>query len=194
MTTQVIPIPTKAIFRWRPFQKFWSRTRIVDVSVLELIDVQEFSLCDRKWLRNIAKNRELGQSFVAVAARRNDVTIAGAVMEVRDKTGVVRLFHVDDAWRRRGVGRRLLRGLLARARFQLITKVFRIANAADAGFYALQGFRPVDANNTDGRLDRLNLGIKKEHASDSGAQIVLQRRLSSALMNNSPIDGIAMKL
>lgn len=116
MSTQTLAIShTQAVFKKRSFRNLWRRPRIVAVNASELIESQIAPTCEQRWTGIEVNNTAYRHRYLALVARWKDRAIAGAALEIRDRTAVVRMLQVDEAWHRRGVGRRLLRSLLRRA-------------------------------------------------------------------------------
>lgn len=190
MSTQTLAIPhTPAIFKKPSSWNLWRRPRIVAVNASELIESRTAPLCNGRWTGTEAHVTAQGRRYLALTARWKDAAIAGAVLEIRGRQAVVRMLHVEEAWRRSRVGRRLLRRLLGQASFQFISDVYVVARAADAGFYALHGFRPLEENASN----RFDLADWNEPITDDGERLVMHRRLTSPFVS-VPYDGIMVKM
>ena len=141
---------------------------MVAVTALELIESRTTPACDRRWT-GIEANNTAGHRYLALAARWKGIAVGGVALEIRHRTAVVRMLHVDEAWRQRGIGRRLLRGLLRQASFQFVSDVYVLVTVADAGFYALHRFRLVDEQeDARGPSNRFDFAGLNERATDDG--------------------------
>lgn len=101
-----------------------------------------------------------GRSHVALVATQGD-EVVGEARYVRTGAGAEFALAVADAWRRRGVGKRLFAELLERARRDGIERLdgeVLTWNAAMLGFVEQQGFR-VRSHPDDARLLRIELAL-----------------------------------
>lgn len=117
---------------------------------------------------------------IALEARWHDAAVGRASLEIQNQIAQIRALRVDASWCKRGVGRRLLRALLQRARFRQIRDVYVLATTATAGFYALHGFRPADPQNAS-------------PSTDGTAHILMRRHLTPGLLS-IPSAGITAKM
>lgn len=102
------------------------------------------------------------RTHVALAAFEGD-ELVGEARYVREGEGAEFAIAVADAWRRRGVGKRLLDALLGRARragLQRLDGEVLAWNQAMLGFVEQHGFR-VRAHPGDARLLRVELVLQK---------------------------------
>lgn len=100
------------------------------------------------------------RTHVALAAFEGG-TLVGEARYVREGEGAEFAIAVADEWRRRGVGRRLLDALLARARAEGLKRLdgeVLAWNQAMLGFVEQQGFR-VRFHPEDARLVRIELAL-----------------------------------
>ena len=101
------------------------------------------------------------RSHVALAAFAGD-EVVGEARFVREGEGAEFAIAVADAWRRRGVGKRLLHALLGYARRHGVKRIDGAVlawNQAMLGFVAQQGFR-VRSHPGDARLVRVELTLQ----------------------------------
>jgi acetyltransferase len=87
--------------------------------------------------------------------------VVGEARYVREGDGAEFAIAVADAWRRRGVGKRLLEALLARARADGLSRLdgeVLAWNQAMHGFVEQHGFR-VRSHPEDARLVRIELAL-----------------------------------
>ena len=87
--------------------------------------------------------------------------VVGEARYVREGEGAEFAIAVADAWRRRGVGKRLLDALIARARADGLKRLdgeVLAWNQAMLGFVEQQGFR-VRSHPEDARLVRIELAL-----------------------------------
>jgi acetyltransferase len=100
------------------------------------------------------------RTHVALAAFQGG-KVVGEARFVREGEGAEFAIAVADAWRRRGVGRRLFDALLARARAEGLKRLdgeVLAWNQAMLGFVEQQGFR-VRFHPEDERLVRIELAL-----------------------------------
>lgn len=160
----------------------WRSLRIVASTTSELVDKGPIPhACYRRW-----DEAQTPADRIARAARWNGTLVGGAILEIRDDTATVRALYVAPTWRGHGIGKHLLRTLLRRARLRLVRDVRVLATAADAGFYTLHGFRPVDEH-AETRTEPASAGVQAE------AFLPMRRRLTLGLVN-TPVDGITVKM
>ena len=109
-----------------------------------------------------------------VVARLEDVVIGFAGIWLMVDEAHVTTFAVDPAWRRRGVGERLLLALLdvsVARRAREATLEVRLSNMAARRLYEKYGFRPV--------------GIRPRYYSDNGEDALI--------MTTDPLESPAMR-
>jgi [ribosomal protein S18]-alanine N-acetyltransferase len=109
-----------------------------------------------------------------VVARLEDVVIGFAGIWLMVDEAHVTTFAVDPAWRRRGVGERLLLALLdisVARRAREATLEVRLSNVAARRLYEKYGFRPV--------------GIRPRYYSDNGEDALI--------MTTDPLESPAMR-
>ena len=109
-----------------------------------------------------------------VVARLEDVVIGFAGIWLMVDEAHVTTFAVDPAWRRRGVGERLLLALLdvsVARRAREATLEVRLSNMAARRLYEKYGFRPV--------------GIRPRYYSDNGEDALI--------MTTEPLESPAMR-
>lgn len=194
MPVQTMSSPrSRAASEKRSFWDRWKRPRIVTVDASTLLDHPVMQACDGR-SPGRANTAPQDRTHVALAARWKDVLVGGAVLAVRDRTSFIRVLHVDATWRGEGVGRRLLQSFLQRARLQFIRDVYVVATVADAGFYALHGFRPVDEREGSSRdvLESFEPVASSVSRVESDT-ILLQRNLATWLVS-VPYDGITVNM
>lgn len=185
------PASTDEFSFWDVLWELWRGPRIVEVNASEHSERRVAPGGCTQWTGVEVNDLQHPRRGIALSARWKNASIGGTTLEVYDSTSIVRTLHVDPAWRRRGVARRLLRSLLRLAHFYA-NDVYVPATAADAGFYALHGFRPVDdQRDSRGPADRLVSSVLNECISDERDVVVMRRRLPSGFVS-TPYDSITV--
>ena len=188
-TSSAPPQPTS---KKQSFWRRWRRPRIAEVDASTLFDDPALSTCYDGSVDSRINDAPHSRSMARVA-RWEGATVGGVALEVRDRTSFLRVLHVDAAWRGCGVGRRLLQGIVQRARLQFVRDIYVRATAADAGFYALHGFRPVDGEEARGALAHFGPDALPTSDLASKARILLRRRLAAGFVS-VPYDGVTVKM
>ena len=144
-----------------------------DIDAVHAIEGRSFAV---PWPDEAYRNELLGNRLASyVVARVGDDVVGFAGLWIMVDEAHVTTFAVDPAWRRRGVGQRLLLALLDLAverRAREATLEVRLSNMPARRLYEKYGFRPV--------------GIRPRYYSDNGedALIMTTDALASASMRD----------
>jgi ribosomal-protein-alanine N-acetyltransferase len=144
-----------------------------DIDAVHAIERRSFAV---PWPDEAYRNELLGNRLASyVVARADDEVVAFAGLWIMVDEAHVTTFAVDPAWRRRGVGERMLLALLDLAverRAREATLEVRLSNMPARRLYEKYGFRPV--------------GIRPRYYSDNGedALIMTTEALASAAMRD----------
>lgn len=110
--------------------------RVRRAEALDLPEVE--TLLKRAELSPLAPHPALANLLVA---ELEDSLVGAVALDVSGRAGLISSIVVDAAERRRGVGRELMRSLMARAAELGLKQLYVIATGAE-GFFAALGFEP----------------------------------------------------
>jgi ribosomal-protein-alanine N-acetyltransferase len=149
---------------------------VEDIDAVHAIEARSFAV---PWPDEAYRNELLGNRLASYVVARAGDTIAGfAGLWIMVDEAHVTTFAVDPAWRRRGVGERLLLALLDLAmerRAREATLEVRLSNMPARRLYEKYGFRPV--------------GIRPRYYSDNGEDALIMT--TDALVSASMRDRVA---